>query len=126
MNFKESEKEEEESDNMSVDNLVQKIYSITSVKDMQFEDIIKRLNQKGWDLNSLNTDGMNILHEATRHGRIDLIEFLISNGALINYKNKSDETSLHIASREGNPEVIMKLLELGADIEARNSYAETT
>lgn len=65
------------------------------------------------------------LHLAAQINRKEVVEILLTKGALINAKNISEETPLHIASLQGHSEIVTILLDNGADKEARDSYGYT-
>ena len=66
------------------------------------------VNVRGWD----NT----ALHKAAGGGHIEVVRFLVENGADVNARDKGDDTALHDAAFEGHIEVVRFLLENGADV----------
>ncbi|CAI8055803.1 Ankyrin repeat domain-containing protein 50, partial [Geodia barretti] len=51
---------------------------------------------------------------AAGKGHTEIVEKLISAGAVINYQNKNGATALFVASKKGHLEVVRLLLESGA------------
>lgn len=63
------------------------------------------------------------LHQAVWNHRLDLVCFLVRNGALVNSPTMVNETTLHFACARGNLSMIQYLvLDGGADTKARNNY----
>ena len=69
--------------------------------------------------NGANADNENALYESLLKGHVDIIEYLIDNGADINYNN--DELLIN-AIEDNNLKMVKLLLVFGADINARNSF----
>ena len=66
-----------------------------------------------------NTDGLNALHQATFQGRLDIVEYLVTEGANVNIRsgNKSlGRSALHFAVENGFTEIVEYLVEHGADV----------
>jgi len=90
---------------------------------------VKYLVSKGADVNVQNTKhepgqspirvGNTPLHDAVTRGRIDLVTFLVSEGADINMKCESYGTPLHNAVFYENVEITKYLVSQGADINAK-------
>lgn len=67
------------------------------------------------------TDGSTPLHYASANGHLDVVTFLISNGAKVNSRDKiGGWTPLHLAASSGHREVVRLLLKSGADLNARD------
>jgi len=62
---------------------------------------------------------------AVRHGRKDIVRWLLQQAIDVNKKGDENNTALHIAAEEGEPELAQLLLEHGADIEAKGAYGRT-
>ena len=56
-----------------------------------------------------------------RSGNLEIVQYLVENGANINAKNDSGSTALMIASYEGKFEVVEYLIEKGANVNAKNN-----
>lgn len=64
--------------------------------------------------------GLNLLHYACQKDKIDVVDFLFSNGANLEDTDKFyKRTPLHIACVEGNYKVVYYLIEKGANINAK-------
>lgn len=72
------------------------------------------------DINSTNTLGDTALHAAASSGKLEIINYLISNGASVDFKvqssnaRKEGATSLFYAVMKGNLDVVKALLNYGA------------
>ena len=51
------------------------------------------------------------LHKAAQQNRIDIVKWLIDNGAKANSKDRMHKTALHIASENNYPEVVKLLIQ---------------
>lgn len=58
---------------------------------------------------------------------IEIIKFLIENGADVNGKNYTDSSPLHyaVALKNKGTEIIKLLIDKGANVNAKNSYGDT-
>lgn len=94
-----------------------------------WEDIAEILINKGADVNSRVDkgfyEGYTPLRFAVEYNRIDMIEFLIDNGADINEKDKHGKTLLHHNSEYGHIDVAKLLLEKGLDVNTTDDYGAT-
>ena len=88
-------------------------------------DRIKRLIEKGADVNAQNNNGWTALMLASAWGYIDIVTLLIEEGAYVNARTKHGNTALMYASQEGHPEVAELLIEKGADINVQEDYGWT-
>ena len=61
------------------------------------------------------------LHKAVRQNRIEMVKWLIDNGAEVNSKNTDHKTPLHLASNLGFFEVVKCLIENGAETNANDN-----
>ena len=89
--------------------------------------IVKLLLKHGADINAQTKTGESILH-VTAHSQstqINLLEFLLGNGADPNISNRRGLTPLMIAARNGNSIYIATLLRAGANIEAKDRRGRT-
>lgn len=84
-------------------------------------DYVKRLLDKGADVNVRDEDGNTALIIAISFGNSDVAEMLLKKGADVNAKNKSGETALMAATSTYfyNPSLVIMILDGGADINAR-------
>ena len=83
---------------------------------------IKQLLDKGFDINSTDSSGYTALHYAARNNHVDLVRFLISNGACVNCSTRAGgDTPLHRAVYMGNLEIVQCLVGNGASILLQNN-----
>lgn len=68
---------------------------------------------------------MTLLHQAARHGWLDVVQRLLALGADVNARNRWGLTPLHYAARFGHAGVAACLLDAGADVDARASGGQT-
>jgi ankyrin repeat protein len=65
---------------------------------------------KGADIQAkctrLGHKGLTALHLAARHGRLDVVEVLLSKSADVNAKTKAGKTPLFLAKEAGHTEII--------------------
>ena len=73
----------------------------------------------------LNSFGGVYLFSATRHGRRELLENLLAQGADPNGENSRGRTSLHIAASQLREEFVERLLAAGADPNCQNEDGAT-
>ena len=82
------------------------------------------LKMKG-HLDKAGEEKYTCLHLACKDGRVDVVEFILNNGADFNLRTMERETALHIAAHKGHTEVVKKLVEAGCPLEAKNVSGET-
>lgn len=82
----------------------------------------KLLSKDGNLLNARSQDGETAIIKASENGRIDVVRFLLKNGANPNDEDATSagQTPLIHASFNGHTEIIKLLLDAGADIEKKN------
>jgi len=76
-------------------------------------------------INTENDDGERPIFYGARHGKKEIVEFLINKGANINDKDIKGSTVLHLAVSGGSKELVEFLLSKGMDINARDSKGNT-
>ena len=75
----------------------------------------------GADIYQVDTkDGWSPLHYAVQNGNIDMIKFLLQNGANIYRRTYTKKTTLQIAEENHRPEIIEILLEIQSFLSLRN------
>lgn len=80
----------------------------------------KRLKKVNTDIT--DTSGYSSLHYASRAGHLEIVEYLVTNGANVNLLTRSNQSSpLHRASKQGHTAVVSYLLKNGADAELKDS-----
>lgn len=73
--------------------------------------------------NNLNAGPLTILHHAVSGNQIDVVKYLLSQGARPDtaYPQAGNETPLHIAASKGYHEIAKVLIDSGAKIDAKDS-----
>ena len=81
---------------------------------------VKNSIEQGADINFHDSrmEGVTALHEASRKGNVEIVKYLLQNGADINSKNHMGLTPLHIAAFCGENSLVTTLIENGADVNA--------
>jgi glyoxylase-like metal-dependent hydrolase (beta-lactamase superfamily II) len=75
-------------------------------------------------INEKSRGGMTILLAAVGYRRLEIAEYLISQGAEVNVRNDFNTTPLHLACGNGLPsEFVRRLVEKGADVNAVAKYS---
>jgi len=97
-------------------------------------ETVKRLMNKGADVNALDEYGTPAIYYAAWHGKLDVLEALLKNGADVNKTidltlgsstGRNDWTALHAAAAQDNVEGVVMLLNYGANINATSSSGRT-
>jgi serine/threonine-protein phosphatase 6 regulatory ankyrin repeat subunit B len=86
---------------------------LKSVKSGDYAEV-KRLIEKGADVNARNNGGSTALMRASYRGRQDIVQLLIEAGADVNVQDNEGWTALMFASGMGHTEVAQVLIEAGA------------
>ncbi len=91
-------------------------------------EVVKTLVKNGAQINVLSHSKLSFipqntaLHAAIAGSKsIEVIDFLLTNGASPNISDSEGHTPLHIAAFEGNTSIADLLLKKGAEIKANNS-----
>ncbi|MCJ8729865.1 hypothetical protein PDJAM_G00112090 [Pangasius djambal] len=71
-------------------------------------------------VNCSNADGITALHQACIDGSIEVVAFLLSQGANVNQVDNEGWTPLHVAASCGNIEIAEYLLQQGASLSSVN------
>ena len=85
---------------------------------------------KSVNINEPDNEGWTALHEAATHQELDVVKWLIDNGANASARDNRGETALHLIAEEGDDdhetlEIIKELLRAGASPYAKNDSGET-
>ncbi len=86
--------------------------------DRKREDVVRRLVEKGADVDATTTLGFTPLFFAARHNNVEAATLFLDAGVDVNAISKDDLSALHVAVRRGHLEVTQLLLERGADANA--------
>ena len=98
---------------------------ITSSENGDNLENIRRLIQKGADVNTKDENGETPLLWANVYGKLDVVKFLVESGANVNAKNNKGNTPLMSSSRHGHLEVVKYLVSKGADVNAKDTSGHT-
>ncbi|QWD84477.1 ankyrin repeat domain-containing protein [Polynucleobacter asymbioticus] len=74
---------------------------------------------------AVNKPGWSPIHYAATNGHLQIVQFLMANGAMVNALSPSETTPLMMAIGSGNDELIKYLLDNGADLRMRNHEGYT-
>ena len=77
------------------------------------------------DFNATDDLGNTPLHYAAHKGHIDIVDYLVNNGADVNAKDGGGWTPLHWAAYRGHMHTVTYLLKRNADVNAKNAYGWT-
>lgn len=92
---------------------------------------VKEVVKSGYDVNKIIRRTLNApLHLASHHGKLDIVNFLISKGADVNKKSRilegsGEETPLHDAAHAGHPDIVERLIQAGANVNALDANERT-
>ncbi|XP_030400650.1 protein phosphatase 1 regulatory subunit 12C isoform X3 [Gopherus evgoodei] len=75
-------------------------------------------------VNGTNADGISALHQACIDENLEVVQFLVENGADVNQADNEGWTPLHVAASCGYKEIAQYLLAHGAQVAAVNSDGE--
>lgn len=78
-------------------------------------ELFKKMISTGLDINGF-IGNTYIFHYALRNFNLDVVKYMVSNGADLDYKNEYEETALSIALGDRNTDIAKFLIESGADI----------
>ena len=87
--------------------------------------ILKRLIDKGGDVNARNQDGITPLHWAIAKGDVEIVRVLLASGADINVTDAEGITPLHWVAYKGYEVIVKVLVIAGADIKATDNNGST-
>jgi ankyrin repeat protein len=99
-------------------------YDYQSLPIMEHLLLTKKIDVLAQQKKYNNDESFPLLH-ACQHNNIEIIQFLLSNGADINLKNNTGETALSRASQMANTPVIRLLIDNKADVNIENNTGKT-
>lgn len=76
------------------------------------------------NFNSLDDDGLGIIHWAADRGNAEILQFLLMSGVDINLIDADGQTALHYASSCGHLECVKLLLKFGADRTIKDNQSQ--
>ena len=97
--------------------------SATKKKSTQFislDDIKSIISKNPAKINERNEFGYSLLHIAVLENKIEIVKYLISQGANVNALDDFNETPLYKALRLGETETVKYLAIHGSNINAKN------
>jgi ankyrin repeat protein len=94
---------------------------VTIIKDGNREPL-KKLLDETLDVNYVDENHMSLLHHATAHGQLSIVQMLIDHGASVNCKEKDGFTPLHIACLLNNLLIMETLIRANAHINEGDKY----
>lgn len=83
---------------------------------------VKKILDRGADVNAINNYGDTPLHLAIKNEHLDIATLLINRGANINAAGELDDTPLHVSIYKGKKELSDLLLQKGANESLINRY----
>ncbi len=72
--------------------------------------------KRGMDPNTLDPNGMPVLHLAARDGSLDAVKVILAAGANIDRRNTAGESALMLAAIQGHKEVVNFLIQKEAQV----------
>lgn len=86
---------------------------------------VMKYTEAGLDLNNRDSVGLAALHYGARNGHLEIVRYLIENGAEVDLPGMNDGTALSSAVGFGHKKVVDYLLSIGANVNQRNIYGDT-
>ena len=99
---------------------------IREIRNKNLEGVRAIISKNKGILNNMDSNGDYMLNVAVIEGNIEIVEYLVSQGADINIKDGSGETPLQIAIHEGKLELINFFLSKKADVNMKDFFNETS
>ena len=96
--------------------------------------VVTILNSQWHDIDGNNKLGIDIdpkgyerrpIHAATISGSMDIVKFLIENGANVNIQNRYGDTALHFAVHHNRSFILSELLKANANPLVKNNVMKT-
>ena len=91
-------------------------------------ELLEKCVKNGADVNVVLNSGGTSLIRAARFHEVEMVRYLVNEGANVNAKDSHGETALHVGSRgefTQSREILEFLIESGADPNAQNNAGET-
>jgi ankyrin repeat protein len=96
------------------------------IRDQNLDGVRAIISKNRNIINDMDSEGNYMLNVATQAGNIEIVKYLVSQGADIHIKDSSKETPLQIAIHEGNLELINFFLSKKADVNMKDHFNETS
>ena len=88
--------------------------------------VVSAISKDKSKIYSKDQDGSTLLHVAVSNDHIDIVKYLVSQGADVDSQDSEGDTPLHLAASSGLLEIAKYLVSKGANVNARNtSFQET-
>jgi ankyrin repeat protein len=87
--------------------------------------IAKLLLSAGAEVNDFQRGQVTALMDCCRRGDVEMVSWLIANGATVDAEDSSGDTALFLAAQEGATDCVRRLLEAGANPSHRNQHQES-
>ena len=81
--------------------------------------------EQGVHVDAEDNYALTLLQVASRHGHLEIVKFLIDNGAAVNAVGIDNRAALHFAIIRGHASIVRYLLENGADVNLRKRLGLT-
>ena len=81
--------------------------------------------ERGLHVDAEDYYALTLLQVASRHGHLEIVKFLIDNGAAVNAVEIDNRAALHFAIIRGHASIVRYLLENGADVNLRKRLGLT-
>jgi len=88
-------------------------------------EIMKYLLSQGADINTIDRENSNLMHNAAANGHLEVVKYLIDQSFDVNAADDNGNTALLFASDRNNIELVRYLLDQGADVHAESSNGTT-
>jgi len=83
------------------------------------------VSEDATSVNAVDADSRTPLHWAASGGHLDVVAYLLANGAQVDKTDDNGWTPLHIAVSSGHEEVVRELVGAGADVNGKNDKGIT-
>jgi ankyrin repeat protein len=88
-------------------------------------EIMKYLISQGADINTIDREGSNLLHNAAANGHLEVVKYLLDQGFDINAEDANGNTAILFASGKDNIVLIQYLIDHGASLDLESVDGRT-
>jgi len=100
--------------------------AIRAIQNQDLKDLRSIISKNQTILNDVeDSKGNTLLNVAVLEGKIEIVKYLVSEGAGVNHRDSSEDTPLVIAIKEGKLDIIEYFLSQGADVNLKVYFNET-